>query len=59
MRKALASLTVDQVNGVIRKHLNPRDMSVVIVTKDAAALQQALVSTPSRQSNTTARSQRT
>ena len=44
MRKALAGLTVDQVNAVIRKHLNPRDMSVVIVTKDAAALQQALVS---------------
>ena len=44
MRKALSSLTVDQVNAAIRKHLNPRDMAMVIITKDAAALKRALVS---------------
>jgi zinc protease len=37
-------MTVDQVNAAIRKHLTARDLSVVIVTKDAAGLKQALVS---------------
>ena len=33
-----------QVNAAIRKHLTARDLSVVIITKDAAGLKQALVS---------------
>lgn len=44
MRKALQALTVDQVNAAVAKHLSARDLSVVIVTKDAAGLKQALVS---------------
>ena len=44
VRKALETMTVDQVNAAIRKHLTARDLSVVIVTKDAAGLKQALVS---------------
>ena len=44
MRDALQRLTVQQVNAAIRKHLTARDLSVVIVTKDAAGLKQALVS---------------
>jgi zinc protease len=44
VRKALQSLTVDQVNAAIKRHLTVRDLSVVIVTKDAAGLRQALVS---------------
>jgi zinc protease len=44
MRKALQALTVEQVNAAIKRHLTPRDLSVVIITKDAAALKQALVS---------------
>ena len=43
MRKSLQSLTVDQVNAAIKRHLTARDLSVVIVTKDAAGLRQALV----------------
>ncbi len=43
MRKALQSLTADQVNAAIKRHLTARDLSVVIVTKDAAGLRQALV----------------
>ena len=59
MRKALAGLTVDQVNAAISKHLDPRDLSVVIVTKDAAGLNRPWSRTPSRRSSTTARSRRT
>jgi zinc protease len=44
MRKALQSLTLEQVNAAIKRHLTARDFSVVIITKDAAALKQALVS---------------
>jgi zinc protease len=44
VRKALQGLTVDQVNAAIKKHLTARDLSVVVITKDAAALKQALVS---------------
>jgi zinc protease len=43
IRKALQSLTVDQVHAAIKRHLTARDFSVVIVTKDAAGLRQALV----------------
>jgi zinc protease len=43
MRDALAKLTRDDVNWAIRKHLAARDLSVVIVTKDAAGLKDALL----------------
>jgi len=43
MRKALQSLTVEQVNAAIKGHLSARDFSAVIITKDAAGLRQALV----------------
>jgi zinc protease len=44
VRKALQALTVDQVNAAIKKHLTARDLSVVVVTRNAAGLKQALVS---------------
>jgi len=44
MRTALSKLTAAQVNAAIRKHLSSRNLSVVIITKDAAGLKQALVS---------------
>ncbi len=44
MRTALQALTVEQVNAALAKHLSARDLSVVIITKEAAALKQALVS---------------
>jgi len=48
MREALAKLTVDDVNAAIRRHLQVQDMSVVMITKDAAGLKEKLVSdTPS------------
>ena len=43
MRKQLQALTVEQVNAAIKRHLSARDLSVVFITKDAAALKQALV----------------
>jgi zinc protease len=43
MRAALQQLTVDQVNAAIRRHLSSESMSIVVVTKDAAALKKALV----------------
>ena len=44
MRKALESLTLEQVNAAVKKHLDARNLSIVFITKDAAALKQALVS---------------
>jgi zinc protease len=44
MRGKLQALTREQVNAAVKRHLNPRNLSVVIVTKDAAGLKQALVS---------------
>ena len=44
MRRGLQSLTVDQVNAAIGRHLHVRDLSIVFVTRDAAGLKQALVS---------------
>ncbi|MBJ7310881.1 M16 family metallopeptidase [Rugamonas sp. CCM 8940] len=44
MRDGLARLTVADVNAAIRKHLSARDLSVVIITKDAAGLKDKLVS---------------
>jgi zinc protease len=43
MRNRLQSLTLEQVNAAIKRHLTPQKLSVVIITKDAAALKQALV----------------
>jgi zinc protease len=42
MRAALARLTVDDVNRAIRKHIRPRDMKIVVITKDADALKEKL-----------------
>ena len=39
----LAKLTLDDVNAAIRKHLSAKDLSVVIVTKDAKDLKARLV----------------
>ena len=44
MRAALARLTVDDVNRAVKRHLDPRNMSIVFITQDAAGLKQALVS---------------
>ena len=44
MRDALQKLTVEDVNRAIARHLSADRLSIVIVTKDAAALKQALVS---------------
>ena len=43
MRDTLERLTVDDVNKAIRKHLAPTDLSVVMITKDAAGLKEKLV----------------
>ena len=44
MRDRLSALTVDQVNAAIKRHLTAKDLSIVIVTKDAAGLKRALAS---------------
>jgi zinc protease len=44
MRDRLNTLTVDEVNAAIKKHLTTKDLSIVIITKDAAGLKQALAS---------------
>jgi zinc protease len=44
MRTALGTLTVDQVNAAIKRHLSADRLSIVIVTKDAARLKEALAS---------------
>ncbi|HEX6738286.1 MAG TPA: insulinase family protein, partial [Vicinamibacteria bacterium] len=43
MRQALAKLTRDDVNRAVRRHLSAKDLSVVIITKEAQALRDALV----------------
>ena len=43
MRERLAKLTREDVNRAVQKHLSAHDLSVVIVTKDAAALRDALM----------------
>jgi len=43
MREALAKLSVEDVNRAIRRHLSARDLSVVIVARDAEALRDTLV----------------
>ncbi|HEY5610723.1 MAG TPA: pitrilysin family protein [Thermoanaerobaculia bacterium] len=44
MRDQLSKLTVADLNRAIRKHLSAKNLSVVIITKEAEALKQALVS---------------
>src|SRR5215467_5814634 len=44
MRARLQKLTLEEVNAAIRKHLSGKNLSVVIVTKDAEGLKQQLVS---------------
>jgi zinc protease len=44
MRERLQKLTLADVNAAVRKHLQTKDLSIVIVTKDAAALKDRLVS---------------
>ena len=44
MRDRLAKLTRDEVNAAIRRHLSAKDLSVVIVAKDAAGLKEKLLS---------------
>ncbi|QNA99971.1 pitrilysin family protein [Massilia sp. Se16.2.3] len=43
MRDGLSKLTAADVNAAIRKHLSARKLSVVMITRDAAALREALV----------------
>ncbi len=44
MRDRLSKLTRDQVNAAIRKHFSATDLSIVIITKDAAGLKEKLLS---------------
>ena len=44
MRAALGRLTLEQVNAAIRRHWSARDLSVVIIAKDAEGLKQELAS---------------
>ncbi len=44
MRSQLATLTLDQVNAAIRRHLQTENMHVVMITKDAIGLKSLLVS---------------
>lgn len=44
MRDALSKLSAADVNAAIKKHLSAKNLSVVIITRDAAGLKQALVS---------------
>ena len=44
MRDRLGKVTRAEVNAAIRKHLQAKDLSVVIITKDAAGLKETLVS---------------
>jgi len=44
MRGALSRLTVDEVNAAVKRHLDARNLSVVIVTQDASGLARALAS---------------
>ena len=44
MREAMSKLTVSEVNQAVRRHLSARDLSVVMVTPDGAALREQLLS---------------
>ena len=43
MREGLSKLSLADVNAAIRKHLSSKNLSVVIITKDAAGLKDKLV----------------
>jgi zinc protease len=43
MRQQLEKLTRDDVNRALKKHLSAKDLSVVIITKDAEGMKQQLV----------------
>jgi zinc protease len=43
MREQLGKLTRDQVNAAVRKHLSAENLAIVIITRDAQALKDALV----------------
>jgi len=43
MRTALAKLTLEDVNRAIREHIRPRDLQIVIITKDAEGLKKQLL----------------
>ena len=43
MRDGLSKLTVESVNAAIKKHLSAQNLSVVMITKDAAGLRDKLV----------------
>ncbi|WP_220433402.1 M16 family metallopeptidase [Zemynaea arenosa] len=43
MRTALSKMTVDDVNAAIRKHLSAKNLTVVMITKDAQGLKEKLV----------------
>ncbi|MEX2245549.1 MAG: pitrilysin family protein [Dehalococcoidia bacterium] len=43
IRARLEALTLDAVNAAVRRHISPRDLSVVVITKDAAAYRDALL----------------
>lgn len=45
-RSAMKSMTVDQVNAAIRRHITPERMSFAFVAPDAKALQQLLAEQP-------------
>jgi zinc protease len=42
MRERLRKLTVDEVNAAVKRHLSARDLSIVMIAKDATGLKQAL-----------------
>jgi zinc protease len=44
LRERLSKLTLDDVNRAIKKHLSGKDLSVVIIAKDAKALRERLAS---------------
>jgi zinc protease len=44
LRNELAKLTVEKVNEAIKRHLKSNQMRVVMITKDAEALKEAIVS---------------
>jgi len=44
LKDALAKLTLDDVNGAIRKHLRATDLDVVMIAKDANAMKKAIES---------------
>ena len=43
MRDQLSKLTVDDVNRAVKKHLSAKDLDIVIITKDAEGMKNALV----------------